>query len=42
MTDRGDYLSSPAEEEVMDDGFERADVENTILKGILEDTVPDL
>jgi len=26
----------------MDDGFERADVENTILKGILEDTVPDL
>jgi YgiT-type zinc finger domain-containing protein len=30
------YLSSHAEEEMMDDGFERADVENAILKGFLQ------
>jgi hypothetical protein len=36
IIDRDYYLSSHAEEEMMDDGFERADVENAILKGFLE------
>jgi uncharacterized protein YjhX (UPF0386 family) len=36
VVDRDYYLSSHAEEEMMDDGFERADIENAILKGILE------
>jgi len=36
IIDRDYYLSSHAEEEMMDDGFERADIENAILKGILE------
>ncbi|MBK1720022.1 DUF4258 domain-containing protein [Thiocystis violacea] len=36
IVDRDYYLSSHAEEEMMDDGFERADVENAILKGFLE------
>ena len=30
------YLSSHAEEEMADDGFERSDVENAILKGVVE------
>jgi hypothetical protein len=36
IIDRDYYLSSHAEEEMMDDGFERADIENAILKGALE------
>ncbi len=36
IVDRDYYLSSHAEEEMRDDGFERADVENAILKGFLE------
>jgi hypothetical protein len=36
IVDRDYYLSSHAEEEMMDDGFERADVENAILKGFVE------
>jgi uncharacterized protein YjhX (UPF0386 family) len=36
IIDRDYYLSSHAEQGMMDDGFERADVENAILKGILE------
>lgn len=36
VVDREYYLSSHAEEEMMDDELERADVENAILKGILE------
>jgi hypothetical protein len=30
------YLSSHAEEEMADDGFERSDVEYAILKGVVE------
>ena len=30
------YLSSHAEEELADDGFERADLENAILQGFVE------
>ncbi len=33
ITDRNYYLSSHAEEEMSDDGLERKDVENAILKG---------
>lgn len=36
IVERDYYLSSHAEEEMMDDEFERADVENAILKGFLE------
>jgi hypothetical protein len=36
IVNRDYYLSSHAEGEMMDDGFERADVENAILKGLLE------
>jgi hypothetical protein len=30
------YLSSHAEEEMADDGFERSDVENAIINGVVE------
>ena len=30
------YLSSHADEEMADDGFERSDVENAILEGAVE------
>jgi hypothetical protein len=30
------YLSSHAEEEMVDDDFERNDIENAILRGIIE------
>jgi hypothetical protein len=30
------YLSSHAEEEMADDGFERSDVENAILNGVVD------
>ena len=33
IIDRDYYLSSHAEDEMLDDGLERGDVENTILKG---------
>lgn len=33
VIDRNYYLSSHAEEEMLDDGLERSDVENAILKG---------
>ncbi|MGO9112736.1 MAG: DUF4258 domain-containing protein [Thermoguttaceae bacterium] len=36
IRDRDYYLSSHAEEEMVADGFERADVENAILLGVLE------
>lgn len=36
IIDRDYYLSSHAEEEMMDDGPERADVESAILKGFLK------
>ena len=36
ITDRQYYLSSHAEEEMLDDELERIDVENAILKGRIE------
>jgi hypothetical protein len=36
IIDRNYYLSSHAEEEMLDDGLERKDVENAILKGRIE------
>ena len=36
IRDRDYYLSSHAEDEMAEDEFERADVENAILKGFLE------
>ncbi len=36
IIDRAYYLSSHAEEEMANDRFERADVENAILKGEIE------
>ena len=33
IIDRAYYLSSHAEDEMLDDGLERSDVENAILKG---------
>lgn len=36
IIDREYYLSSHAEEEMVDDGLERDDVENAILKGRIE------
>lgn len=33
IIDRAYYLSSHAEDEMLDDGLERSDVENVILKG---------
>lgn len=36
IIDRDYYLSSHAEEEMLDDGLERKDVENAILKGHIE------
>lgn len=36
IIDREYYLSSHAEEEMVDDNLERADVENAILKGRIE------
>lgn len=36
IIDRAYYLSSHAEEEMADDRFDRADVENAILKGEIE------
>lgn len=36
ILEREYYLSSHAEEEMLDDGFERADVEHAILQGVLE------
>nr|VFJ98034.1 MAG: protein of unknown function (DUF4258) [Candidatus Kentron sp. H]VFK00153.1 MAG: protein of unknown function (DUF4258) [Candidatus Kentron sp. H]VFK03369.1 MAG: protein of unknown function (DUF4258) [Candidatus Kentron sp. H] len=36
IIDRDYYLSSHAEEEMLDDGLERKDVENAILKGRVE------
>ena len=36
ISDRNYYLSSHAEEEMLDDDLERKDVENAILKGWIE------
>ena len=36
IVDRNYYLSSHAEEEMLDDGLERKDIENAILKGRIE------
>jgi hypothetical protein len=36
ILDRAYYLSSHAEEEMLDDDLERDDVENAILKGLIE------
>lgn len=36
IIDREYYLSSHAEEEMLDDGLERRDIENAILKGRIE------
>ena len=36
ILDRAYYLSSHAEEEMLDDGLERDDVENAILKGQIQ------
>jgi hypothetical protein len=36
IIDRDYYLSSHAEDEMLDDGLERADIENAILKGKIE------
>lgn len=36
IRDRDYYLSSHAEDEMVEDEFERADVENAILNGFLE------
>lgn len=36
ITDREYYLSSHAEEEMLDDELERIDIENAILKGRIE------
>lgn len=36
IVDREYYLSSHAEEEMLDDGLERADIEHAILKGFVE------
>nr|VFJ51199.1 MAG: protein of unknown function (DUF4258) [Candidatus Kentron sp. DK] len=36
IVERDYYLSSHAEEEMLDDGLERKDVENAILKGRVE------
>ena len=36
IRDRDYYLSSHAEEEMVDDGFVRSDVENAILQGCVE------
>jgi hypothetical protein len=36
IIDRNYYLSSHAEEEMLDDGIERKDIENAIQKGRIE------
>ena len=36
IRDRDYYVSSHAEEEMAEDGFERTDVENAILHGFVE------
>lgn len=36
IIDRDYYLSSHAEEEMLDDDLERRDLENAILKGLIE------
>src|SRR5437870_1098754 len=36
VVDRAYYLSSHPEDEMWDDGFERMDIENAILKGRIE------
>lgn len=36
IRDRDYYVSSHAEDEMAEDGFERADVENAILRGFIE------
>ncbi|MBL7203959.1 MAG: DUF4258 domain-containing protein [Desulfobacteraceae bacterium] len=36
MIDREYYLSSHAQEEMLDDNLERIDIENAILKGYIE------
>ena len=36
IIDRSYYLSSHAEEEMLDDGLERIDIENAILKGRID------
>jgi hypothetical protein len=36
VRNRDYYLSSHAEEEMVEDGFERADVENALLKGVVQ------
>jgi hypothetical protein len=36
IRDRDYYLSSHAEEEMAEDGFDRSDVENAILRGFVE------
>lgn len=36
IIDRDYYLSSHAEEEMLDDGFEREDIEHAILKGFVK------
>ncbi len=41
IIDRAYYLSSHAEEEMANDGFERADIENAIFKGEIEKKLTD-
>ena len=36
IRERDYYLSSHAEEEMVEDGFNRADMENAILQGVIE------
>ena len=36
IIDRDYFMSSHAEEEMLDDGLERKDIENAILKGYIE------
>ena len=41
IIDRAYYLSSHAEEELLDDGLERQDIEHAILKGRIEKTLTE-
>ena len=41
IIDREYYLSSHAEEELLDDELERIDIENAILKGRIEKTMKE-
>jgi len=40
IVDREYYMSSHAEEEMLDDNLERANIENTILKGFIHKRMP--